>query len=106
MVTDREVADIRADRLDDARALVAEDRRRIARRVGARRGVHVGVADAAGLQPDEHLAGLRLGEIDLLDHERRAELLQDGGSHTHAGQPTRGPPRAARAALSTRVTPT
>ena len=83
VVADGEVADVVADRLDHPGALVAEHRRRVAGRVGARRGVHVGVADAARLQADEHLAGLRLGEIDLLDHERRAELLQDGGSHAH-----------------------
>ncbi len=44
-------------RLDDAGALVAEHGRRVAGRVGARRGVEVGVADAAGDEPHEHLAG-------------------------------------------------
>ena len=47
VIADREVRDALPQRLDDARALVAEDRRRVARRVGARRRVHVGVADPA-----------------------------------------------------------
>ena len=33
----------------------------------------------------EHLAGLGLGEVDLLDHERLAELLEDGGADLHDG---------------------
>ena len=86
------------DRLDHARALVAEHRRRVAGGVDARGGVEVGVADAAGDQPDQHLAGLRLGEVDLLDGERLAELLQHRGAHLHrtftVGDPTR--PRAVR----------
>ena len=60
-----------ADALDDAGALVAEHRRRVAGRVGAGGRVEVGVADAAGDEPDEHLAGLRLGQIELL-HRRAA----------------------------------
>ena len=72
-----------ADRLDDARALVAEHARRVAGRVGARGGVHVGVADAAGGEPDEHLARLRLGELDLLDDERLPELLEHCGADPH-----------------------
>ena len=73
-----------ADPLDDTRALVPEHGRRVARRVGARRRVEVGVADAAGDEPDEHLARLRLGEGDLLDDERRPELLQHCGPNLHA----------------------
>ena len=69
--------------LDDAGALVAEDARRVAGRVGARGRVQVGVADAAGRQADEHLARLRLREVDLLDDERLPELLEDGGADLH-----------------------
>ena len=72
-------------RLDDAGALVAEHAGRVAGRVGAGGGVEVGVADAAGDEADEHLAGLRLGEVELLDDEGLAELLEDGGTDLHAG---------------------
>ena len=37
----------------------------------------VGVADAAGHEPHEHLAGLRFGELELLHREGRAEFLED-----------------------------
>ncbi len=47
---------VRADIGDDARAFVAEDRRKEAFRVGARERVVVGMADAGGLDFDEHLA--------------------------------------------------
>ena len=80
--------DALADVLDDARALVAEHARRVARRVRARRRVHVGVADAAGRQPDQHLAGLRAREVDLGHVERLAELLQHGGADLHAPEAT------------------
>ena len=75
--------DALADALDDARALVAEHGRRIARGISAGGGVEVGVADAAGDQADEHLAGAWLGEIDLLDGERGAELLEDCCTDLH-----------------------
>ena len=79
-----ERGDALADALDDARALVAEHRRRVAGRVGARGRVEIGVADAARDEPDEHLAGPRLGEVELLHLERRAELLEHGGADLHA----------------------
>ena len=83
VVAGRDERDALADALDDAGSLVAEHARRVAGRVGAGRGVEVGVADAAGGEPDEHLAGLRLGEVDLLDDERAAELLEDCGADLH-----------------------
>ena len=70
--------------LDDAGALVTEHARRVARRIGARGGVEVGVADTARDEPDEHLARPRLGELDLLHHERPAELLEHRGADLHA----------------------
>ena len=73
-----------AEALDDAGALVAEHGRRVTRRVGAGGRVEVGVADAARNEPDENLARLRLGEIELLHRERRAELLQHRGADLHA----------------------
>jgi hypothetical protein len=73
-----------ADSLDDAGALVAQDARRVAGRIRARRRVEVGVADTARVEPDERLALLRLGELDLLDDERLSELLEDGRSNLHS----------------------
>ena len=72
-----------------------EHRRRVARRVGARGGVHVGVAHATGRQPHEHLPRSGPVEVDLLDDERLPELLQHGGADLHAPDPNRPP--AARA---------
>jgi hypothetical protein len=45
--------------LNDAGALMAEDRREDAFRVGARAGEFVGVADAGGLDLDQHFAFAR-----------------------------------------------
>ena len=75
-----------ADALDDARALVPEHARHVSGRVGARGGVQVGVADAARSEPHEHLALLRLREIDLVDDERLPEFLEHGGADLHRGQ--------------------
>ena len=75
-----------AEALDDAGALVAEHGRGVAARVGARGGVEVGVADPAGLEPDEHLARAGLGQIDLLHGERGAELLQDSSADFHGAR--------------------
>ena len=41
------------------------------------------MADAAGDESHEHLAGLRLGQVELLDLERLAEALQHGGANLH-----------------------
>ena len=84
VVAGRDERDTVTDALDDTGALVTEDARRVAGRVGTGGGVEVGVADAAGGEPDEHLARLRLGEIDLLDDERAAELLEDCCADFHA----------------------
>ena len=61
----------RADGLDDARALVAEHHRQVVR-PDAVHDVQIGAADARGGDAHAHLAGLRLGELDLLDAQRRA----------------------------------
>jgi hypothetical protein len=86
VVADRERGDAGADGLDHAGALVAEDARRVPAGIGAGRGIQVGVADAAGDEPDERLARLGLGELDLLDGERLPELLEHGGADLHARQ--------------------
>ena len=41
------------------------------------------MADAAGHEPDERLAGARVGEVDLGHVQRLAELLEDGGADLH-----------------------
>ena len=83
----REAGDVLADAFDDSGALVAQHGRRIAGWVHARRGVHVGVADAAGLQTDEHLTCARLRQLDLGDLQRLTEFLQDGGPDLHLAAP-------------------
>ena len=83
VVADGERADVRPDLLDDPRSLVAEDRRRVSGGVGAGGGVEIGVADAAGGEADQDLPRLRLGELDLLDDERLAELLEHRRAHPH-----------------------
>jgi hypothetical protein len=83
MVTLPQRGDVGADPLDDAGPLVTQHGRRVARRVSAGGGVEIGVADTAGNDPDEHLPRPRLGQLDLLDCKRRAELLQYSGAHLH-----------------------
>ena len=88
VIADRDVGDALADRLDHARALMAEHGRRVAGRVGAGRRVHVRVADAGGDEPHEHLARARILQVDFLDDERGSELLQYGGAHLgHVREP-------------------
>jgi hypothetical protein len=77
------VAHALADSLHDPGTLVTEHRRGIAGRVRAGSRVHVGVADAARLEADQHLARPGLSEIDLGGVQRRPELLQDRGTDLH-----------------------
>jgi hypothetical protein len=80
-----------ADVDHDARAFVAEDGREDAFRVGAGERVVVGVADAGGLDLDQHLAELRSFEVDGFDGQRLAGLPGDGGFGFHgAGSLKRG----------------
>ena len=76
--------DIGAYRLDHSRALVAEDARRVAGRIGAGSRVQIRVADAARDEADECLSCLRLGQVDFLDDEGLSELLEHGGADPHA----------------------
>jgi hypothetical protein len=62
---------------------VAENRRLIAGRIGTGSRVQVRVADPARDEPDEHLARLRLRQVDLLDDERLPELLENCGPNPH-----------------------
>jgi hypothetical protein len=43
------------------------------------------VADAAGDEPHQHLAGARLREIDLLHLQRLPELLENCCANLHGG---------------------
>ena len=58
--------DALADIDDDAGALMAEDGRKQALRIGARQREFVGVADAGRLDLDQHLAGARAVELDVV----------------------------------------
>ena len=60
---------------------------RVAGRVGAAGRVEVGVTDAAGREPHEHLARPRPVELDVLDDERLGELLENGGADLHGAEP-------------------
>ena len=46
------------------------------------------MADAAGDEPHEDLAGLRLGQLELLHLEGTTELFQHRGPYPHVGGPT------------------
>ena len=72
-----------ANRLDDARALVAEHHRRGPLPL-ALDHVQVGAADAAGRHPHEHLARAWLVELDLADLERPSLLVEDGRAGDHS----------------------
>ena len=90
-----EIGDARPDLLDDAGRLVAERHRQRARPVAVDHR-QVGMAQARGLDPHQHLAGTRQIELELLDHQRlrgcvrprRAHGAQHGGSGLHVIGPT------------------
>src|SRR5439155_21937195 len=88
VVAGRERADALADPLDHARAFVPQHGRRVAGGIGAGGRVQVGVADTARDEAHEDLACFRLSQVDLLDLERPAELLEHRGPDLHAGGPT------------------
>src|SRR5690606_27821213 len=83
VVAGRHAGDAGADLEDHAGALVAEDDREQALRVGAGAGEVVGVADAGRLDLAQHLAGARSLEVDLLDLEWLSGLEGDGGAGLH-----------------------
>ena len=72
----------RADRLDHARALVAEDDRQ---RIGERALDHleVGVAEAAGAHLDQHVAGLERRHVERVEGQRLADLVENRGAEFH-----------------------
>ena len=91
------------DRLDDARALVAEDRRPAAVAQVAVGEADVRVADAGGRDAHEHLARPRRVERDGLHAQRRVALVQDGGADLH--QATRCASSASRSGRTPRPGP-
>ena len=102
VVTGRDERDIGTDALHRTGSLVAEDARCVPGRVGAGGRVEIGVADAAGGKPDEHLPRLGLGEVDLLDDERASELLEDSCADLHGAEPIQAGARRAPASLARR----
>src|SRR5580700_3999054 len=71
-----EAADARAEVLDDARPLVAEDHREQGW-VDSLDDMEVGMADPARRHPNAHLALPRRIELELLDHKRLTELVEN-----------------------------
>ncbi len=68
----------------DARAFVAEDGGEQPFRIGAGQGVVIGMANAGGLQFDQHFARLRAFKVNIVDRQRRAGLPCDCGFGFHA----------------------
>ena len=80
----------RADLDDDAGPFMAEDGGEQALGFGAREGVIVGVADAGGLDLDQHLAVAGAFEIDLRQLDRLSSGEGDGGAGLHGRPPRLG----------------
>ena len=78
-IADLVASDTRAELLDDADRLVADDEAR-ADRVLALDDVDVGAADGRGGDTDHRLAGARVGPRDLLDADV-ARAVEHGGAH-------------------------
>ena len=79
MVADRDARDLGSDPLDGARALVAEDARR-GRGQRAVGGGHVGVADAARADADDHVGRAGIEGRDVLDRQVDGSR-EDGSAH-------------------------
>jgi hypothetical protein len=45
--------------------------------------MHIGVADAAGLDLNQNFVRIQLGTLDVFKCERLFEIVEDGGSHSH-----------------------
>jgi len=86
VVTGADEPDARADGLDDARALVAEDDRQ---GIGERPLDHleVGVAEPARVDADQDVRRLERSQLDRLDHERSADVVEDRRVDSHGATP-------------------
>ena len=82
MVALFDVADARADAIDDAGPFVANNRGQVDRLVAAH-GLPVGVAEAAGGDFDPDLAGAGLADFDLRYIQPALGGVEDGGLHFH-----------------------
>src|SRR6516164_6243793 len=74
----------------DARALMSQDGRKQSLRICPGKRELVGMADAGGLDLDQHFAGLRTFEIDLQDLKRLGLFDGYGGAGFHACRPLLG----------------
>lgn len=78
MVTDGDATRLSSDPLNDACRLVAEDdRHRIAQ--GPFDHFEIGVAQAGGLDSDQHVAGGEISGFYRLDRKRRLRRVEHGG---------------------------
>ena len=87
MVAFLDAGHTRANIDDNACALVAQDRWEQPFRIGAGERELVGVADAGGLDLDQHFGGFRPVEFDVRDGEGFTLLQCDGGAGFHGGFP-------------------
>ena len=78
-----DAGDARPDLQHHARALMPQDRGEQALGIQPVQGVGVGVADACGLDLDQHLAGLGAFQVDLDDLQRLLGFEGDGGAGLH-----------------------
>jgi hypothetical protein len=72
---------------DDACALVTEDRREESFRIGTRKRVVVGMAEASRLDLDEYLTRFGSIEIDVFDAQGLSRLKGDCGARFHGNAP-------------------
>jgi hypothetical protein len=82
VITRSHAGDTRADVLDHPGAFVTQHHGQPSGEV-ALHDVQVGVAQPGVGEPDEHLTLLRPGQVELLDLEGLADLVDDGGGGLH-----------------------
>jgi hypothetical protein len=81
VVAHRETRDARADFLDDAGSLVAQDHRDLHVRPGAIGGVEAAMTDTARNHANQDFAVARIGKLDVFDAQWFALLVQYRGAH-------------------------
>ena len=83
MITFLHAGDALADVDHDARAFMAEDRRKQSFRIGAGQCEFIGVTDAGRLDFDQHLALARSFELNSRYFQRLSASDGDGGANIH-----------------------
>jgi len=83
MIALLQAGDAAADIDHDSCALMAEDRRKQPFGIGARQGEFIGMADAGGLDLDQHFAFARPLELDGRYFQRLSCSGGDGGANIH-----------------------